>query len=39
MWSLENGLHDRNLPMTITYKTDYPDGLKPGYVVLGVALL
>lgn len=36
MWSPAAGMHGRTLPMTITYITDYPEGLRPGYVVLGV---
>ena len=36
MWSLEYGYHGKNITTQITYITDYPDGLKPGYVVLGL---
>lgn len=36
MWTLDKGLWGKNLPMRITYITAYPDGLRPGYVVLGV---
>ena len=36
MWSLEYGYHGKNITTEITYITDYPYGLKPGYVVLGL---
>lgn len=39
MWSLEHGYHNAIIGAEITYITDYPDGLKPGYVVLSIELM
>ena len=36
MYSISRGYHGKNLTREITYITDYPDGIKPGYLVLGL---
>jgi len=39
MWTPERGYCNRSLCAEIRYVTDFPDGLKPGYVVLGIRKL
>lgn len=39
LWSAEGGYCKQSLAMAITYITDFPEGLKPGYIVMGVRKL
>jgi len=36
MWDAERGYYKRNLALKILSVTDFPDGLRPGWVVMGV---
>ncbi len=35
-WTERGGFTGQNVVREITYITDFPDGLKPGYIVMGL---